>query len=570
VYFLVRKQTGRGSAEALDTEYQGDQLSLGGDDSAMVQLPGVSGSVQLSVGRKGKISAAARGLNFEVNGKPVKKASLNIGDTLVLPGYELKIIEPPQGFGLALLVRATAAVAYGKALDIEQSAWSIRRYSWLAALMVLLVGLLIPLAGVIQPPLAKVLREAPVPDDGLWSSGPLVAAHRTSGIAADCQACHTTPFVMVEDKSCLACHRAMTEHVDISGHPGELFTSERCASCHREHNEPAQLVRRDKGLCIDCHAEPDEWSEAENMEAVHAFTADGHPGFRLGLLTPKGRGGALNWELERVRPQGEPLQERSNLKFTHQVHLDPEKVQNEATGDALNCASCHTPKDDGEHFEPVTMDKHCRSCHGLSFDIFEPELELPHGDLRAAIVAMEAHFIREFTDPALRKERAGKKPRRVPGKREAAASCKGTGLECGRAEAMKEAQFQFAETGCISCHEVTDTGLTDISDRWYVQPIRITGDWYPGSRFDHTSHLSLTWENGAEGCEACHEASKSDDSRDILIPGQDNCLSCHDEGESLAAVDCVSCHAFHRKQGSVALEARGIHAGAKESRESKP
>jgi len=579
VYFLVRKQTGRGSAEALDTEYQGDTLSLGGDSNVMVQLPGVGGSVQLSVGGKGQMSASARGLSFEHNGKSVKKAKLALGDTLVLPGYELEIIEPPQGFGLALVLRATAALAYGKSLDIDQSAWSVRRYSWLFALLVLVVALLFPLAGVIQPPLAKILREAPLPDDGLWSSGPLAAAHRTSGIAADCQACHTTPFVMVQDQACLACHRSMTEHVDITGHPEELFTGQRCASCHREHNEPAQLVQRDKGLCVDCHAQPDDWPAAEDMSAVHAFTGEGHPEFRIGLLVPQGGGGALTWELQRVLPGAEPIQERSNLKFTHAVHLDSEKVQNEATGDALVCDSCHTAKDDGEHFEPVTMDQHCRSCHGLSFDSFEPELELPHGDLRAAIVAMEAHFIREFTDPALRKERAGKKLRRVPGHREAAASCQGTGLDCGRVEAMKEAEFQFAETGCITCHQVTDTGLSDISDRWYVQPIRITGDWYPGSRFSHFSHLNLSWDNGAEDCEGCHDASQSDDSKDVLIPGQDNCLSCHGEDKSLAAVECVSCHAFHRKSGSAAVVARDIHAAAAsakngadaiQSRESKP
>ena len=89
-----------------------------------------------------------------------------------------------------------------------------------------------------------------------------------------------------------------------------------------------------------------------------------------------------------------------------------------------------------------------------------------------------------------RSERAGKKPRRIPGKRDAAASCEGSGLECGRAEALKEAQFQFAETGCITCHEVINTGLQDIQDRWFVEPIRITGDWFRGSHFNHASHLN--------------------------------------------------------------------------------
>ena len=223
---------------------------------------------------------------------------------------------------------------------------------------------------------------------------------------------------------------------------------------------------------------------------------------------------------------------------------------------ALQCASCHTLKDDGEHFEPISMDQHCRSCHTLNFDVFEPDIELPHGNLREAIVAMEAHFIREFTDPVLREQRAASKPRRVPGKREGLAACQGSGLDCGRAEALKEAEYQFAETGCITCHEVTNTGLTDISDRWFIQPVKITDDWYPKSRFDHVSHLSLAGEE-QEVCESCHEASVSEKASDVLIPGQDNCLACHSQDKGFSAVDCVGCHAFHQSDGTRSVLARG-------------
>ena len=549
MYFLVRKQTGRGSGEALDTEYQGEHLSLGGDAGAMVQLPGVRGILRLKGRGDGTVRASSRKLTFEVGGKPVRKAKLAVGDALTLPGYQLELIAPPAGFQLALVLRATEGVApaYGEALDLEQSAWSIRRYSWGAALLVLCFALLIPLIGLIQPPLAKMLRETPLPDDNLWSSGPLIAAHRTAGIATDCQICHTTPFVMVEDAACTACHRDLTDHVDLSVHP-DVFATERCASCHREHNEPARISRRDKGLCVDCHRAPEQWQHggADRPGAVTGFTASSHPEFRLALLQPQGPGGTHGWAVNRVAAGIDELRETSNLKFTHATHLNAEKVQQQSTSDALVCKSCHTLKDDGEHFEPITMDQHCRSCHSLSFDVFEPELELPHGDLHAAIVAMEAHFIREFTDPTLRRQRAATQPRRVPGKRDSAASCSGSGLDCGRAEALKEAEYQFANTGCITCHEVLETGLQDINDRWFVQPIRVTADWYPHARFDHASHLSQVWDEPGEVCESCHAVAESEESADILIPRQDNCLACHaeDSGRGVAA-ECVSCHAFH-------------------------
>ena len=560
MYFLVRKLTGRASGEALETEYQGDKLTLGGEPGAMVPLPGVGGDVTIQASGDGGGRITARRPVITVAGVVSSRASLAVGDAFELPGYALEVIPAPQGFDFALQLqtRGKPASMFAGDVSLERHTWSVRRASWVLALAVLLLGLVIPAAGLWRSDVADTLRSTPLPSDNLWSSGPLVSAHQAAGVAQQCEACHQKPFVMVQDGACLDCHRSMTEHVDIAVHDAHAFTEVRCASCHREHNEPAMISRHDKGLCVDCHAGPGAWEVAGKvpMEAVTAFTEAGHPTFRLALLEPQGIGAAHGWAVRRVRPGTEPLQESSNLKFTHEVHLDPAKVQHEGTGAALECASCHTLKDDGEHFEPITMDAHCRSCHGLSFDIFEPELELPHGDLRAAIVAMEAHFIREFTDPELRRQRAAEKPRRVPGKRESAASCEGSGLDCGRAEALKEAEYQFANTGCITCHEVLETGLANINDRWFVQPIRLTGDWYPQARFDHHSHQSQAADNPDQVCETCHEASTSNAAEDILMPNQDNCLACHAEGKGAAALDCVSCHAFHPKEGTLSRLAR--------------
>ncbi len=565
MYFLVRRLTGRGGSEALETDYEGNALTLGTE--SMVQLPGVEGALQLDPAGDGGAKLSSRKARVTMDGKEVRSAKLAVGDVFELPGYTLQLIQPPGGFDLALQVTAEGGkrpVDHGR-LQLAESAWSIRKVSWVLAILVFIGFLLIPALGLFQHDLADTLRKSPLPDDGLWISGPLVSAHTTAGVGEDCQACHTKPFVMVQDQACMECHRDIREHADLEIHDRASFTDIRCATCHREHNEPQQLVNRDKGLCVDCHADPSEWQApgASGMEAAHVFTAEGHPEFRVALLRPQGPGAAHGWEVDRVRRGSGPLAEQSNLKFNHQVHLNPEKVQDEASGEALHCASCHTALDDGEHFEPVTMDNHCRSCHGLSFDIFEPDLELPHGDLRAAIVAMEAHFIREFTDPVLRKERAGQKPRRVPGKRQAAASCQGNGLDCGRAEAMKEAEYQFVETGCITCHEVLDTGLEDIFDRWFVQPVNVTGDWYPFSRFNHTAHLALAREAEGEICEVCHTASMSEVASDVLIPGQDNCLGCHDDKKGDSAVDCVGCHAFHLDTGTLSVQARNPHGAFK-------
>lgn len=558
MYFLVRRLTGRGAGEALESDYQGQQLTLG--EGGMVELPGESGSLILTPAGADSASFGAKKLAVKLNGEPVRSGKLGLEDSLEIPGYSLALMPAPPGFDLAVSlepVHRAAGSRYPR-LELERSNSPVRTVSWILAITILLTCLLVPLLAVFDQDTAQLLRDAPLPDDGLWSTGPLVSAHATAGVAEDCNACHSEPFVMVEDQACMSCHRDMNEHADLAVHSAADFTDTRCASCHREHNEPAQLVVQDNGLCVDCHADPAPWEVpgGSGMGGVTAFTAKDHPEFRLAMLQPKGPGGAHGWEIERQRVAPTDIKESSNLKFNHQVHLDSDKVQDEASGEALACADCHGLQEDGQHFAPITMDNHCRSCHSLSFDVLDPDVELPHGDLRSAIVAMEAHFIREFTDPELRSQRAGKKPRRVPGKRQALASCEGSGLDCGRAEAAREAEYQFLETGCITCHEVTDTGASDISDRWYVQPVRITGDWYPKHPFDHSAHLAFSPSGEAEICSSCHAALSSEQSTDVLIPAKDNCLECHDDRLGDAAVSCVGCHSFHMPGGTPASSAR--------------
>ena len=49
-------------------------------------------------------------------------------------------------------------------------------------------------------------------------------------------------------------------------------------------------------------------------------------------------------------------------------------------------------------------------------------------------------------------------------------------------------------------------------------------------------------------CADCHDASKSEDSMDVLIPGIENCRQCHAGTESVTnrlESTCVDCHGFH-------------------------
>lgn len=559
--YLVRKAVADGQTEFQDLDYDATELSFGVGERSLVPLNLPTGK-QVTLKASGDGKATYRtdsGLQVEVDGEQAKsKGTLLVGQALLIEGYQFSLIDAPMGFDLAVQVQAVDASALQArprfAMALDDGRFSVRTWGYIGLALVLALFLLLPVVGLINQDVSESLRDLPLPSDNSWSSGPLIAAHRIPEIGDDCNACHVKPFQMVQDEQCLGCHRDLTDHIDMNVHSVHEFAEFRCASCHREHNEPQQIVRTDDALCVDCHTRIDEFDlqQSERSQVVSGFSADSHPAFRMSLLQPQGKGGALGWELERPRLPRSELQEVSNLKFPHDLHLDPDKVQLQNSGEGLTCNSCHQLQDDGEHFAPVTMDKDCRSCHSLTFDIFDPDLELPHGDQRAAVVAMEAHFIREFTDPVLRAQRAGTKPRRVPGKRDSLASCQGTGLDCGRAEALKEAEYQFENTGCVTCHVVVDTGASDINDRWYVQPIKISGDWYTKSAFDHRSHLSLAGENERAVCESCHEVSTSSLATDISIPEIDNCLQCHDSSvHDNVGLDCVSCHAYHYPDASL-------------------
>ncbi|MGB0514792.1 MAG: hypothetical protein ACPGJE_08135, partial [Wenzhouxiangellaceae bacterium] len=370
-------------------------------------------------------------------------------------------------------------------------------------------------------------------------------------IGNDCQACHLELFERAPDRGCLDCHADVTGHVDRTLVSVPDLEATRCAGCHREHHEPTDLVRDDSGLCADCHRQPERQAvvlgDHPLPRPVSGFSANTHPEFRLAILRPPTNGG--DWHVERLRHSPETAAESSNLKFPHDLHLDPAKVESLRTGNPLDCGDCHVRGLDGEHFEPITMEGACQGCHSLLFDDDFPRKQLPHGDVEAALTALEEHYIRKHADPDLRggpRERG----RRRPGRTETAEQCEGTALECGRRQALQAAVDQFSRSGCVTCHEVASDPSRPLLERWQVQPVRIVEDWYPFARFDHSVHLtrSRTRLDDQAVCGSCHDAQASNTSADVLIPGLENCLQCHAPGttrDTRVALSCRGCHGFH-------------------------
>lgn len=552
---------GRGGEEVFEEVLDNPAISLGNRNDQVIQVldPAVAPKhVLLKAGSRGRFSFKAVGAQrLNVGGKPVRRGTLKPGQGLALGAQRLNVAEAPPGFDAALELvlsepdKVAGAATYFHA-QLSQTTLGTRRLAWILALAIPVLFLVLPLAGFKYPDIGRILRQQPlVPSDGQWISGPISNAHHIPSIGTDCNTCHLKLFEPAPNRACIACHDNIRGHVDWQQVSVPELATLRCANCHVEHNEPDNLVRNDPALCIDCHVQPAEIAQVkgggELPQPASGFSKESHPQFQLALLSQTGLGNS--WEMQRVSWGAASLREQSNLKFPHDLHLNPEEVQSPQTGKPLQCSACHKLKDDGEHFVPMTMETTCRGCHALTFDDDFPDKQLPHGDVSAAIVALEEHFIRKFADPGLR-QADQRFIRRRPGFTEDEEQCQGSAFECGEKLALREAVNQFSGSGCVTCHEVQAQPEAPLTERWSVTPVRLQTDWYPFAAFDHVAHMTpgdRKSRDTRQTCDECHDAQSSKDSHDILIPGIKNCVECHGpvNDNTQVALSCRGCHGFH-------------------------
>ena len=259
------------------------------------------------------------------------------------------------------------------------------------------------------------------------------------------------------------------------------------------------------------------------------------------------------WTDSRV-DYSETAREQSNLKFSHALHMDPAKVNE--SGAALECDSCHASNPDNDaHFIPVTMENSCISCHTLGIDIEDDQRQLPHGEPKAVVRALEEYLSYQYVNPNFRqnREQLHVRTRSVPGKPMVKTTFDVNPCEqldqvftCVSDEVEELSRQQFELSGCITCHEVSSDTTKPVSERWEILPVRLQGDWYSEHTFDHRAHLSGEADNDNQYCLACHFATTSEESHDVLVPGMQNCLQCHVQGDdNTVELDCLNCHQFH-------------------------
>jgi predicted CXXCH cytochrome family protein len=456
-----------------------------------------------------------------VNRKSQRSTKLEVGDVIEVGANIIRVIDAPEGFEFAISFELRDD-ADGEFLISRWSTptsgiggWSKRKIAWSLVAIVLLLGFTLP---------ALVMHD-------FLLAGPVSSVH--ASIASECGSCHTTLFKRVPDEACIECH-AVQRHTTDSQHA--VLGETRCATCHLEHNEPAQLVNQHQDLCAGCHA---DLPSAVDLQNATDFL-DGHPDFKVSLKRPASApDGEVEWLVEHIDLDSATSADTSNLSFNHKIHLDSDGIITPDGMRVIECAECHTPDPGGARMQAISMDEHCSDCHTLAFDPDDPTRTVPHGDADAVVQALIEYYSARLlgSDPDAVDQRV-----RRPGKRLSRADRDRVAAEA-RTEALTIAEDLFERRACVNCHTVTKTGG---AVPWQVEPVQLTELFFPHAVFSHASH-----DTDVGSCDSCHGASKSEVATDLLIPNISVCRDCHGSGESgrnsstQIPSTCVMCHGFH-------------------------
>ncbi|MFO0845403.1 MAG: cytochrome c3 family protein [Gemmataceae bacterium] len=390
-----------------------------------------------------------------------------------------------------------------------------------------------------------------------FQAGPLSPPHALFNDR--CELCHDSRFGTlsrlwrgdsvgsISDEKCLSCHAGPLHN--------QHAAMDRCVGCHKEHRGHAALVRIDDRKCVACHADlkREDGSPPERAAHVTAFSQGRHPEFRV-------------------------REDPATVRFNHQYHLvdlpryrealaakDDEGARRRLRSlgaEPLTCAGCHRMDDDGRYMRPVSYNDHCRRCHPLSVGVqgewpdkdlgaaaarfAEAPLRHPRGGETAAVVRADLRdrlttFIqgpqgRRFLDAVP----PAKPGRRLPWPPPDAARPEKEYAWVDAHLDQTERALYLGSGGCLLCHAEARQKDPPGDRLPRLLPPKVPNRWWDGARFRHDAHRMLD-------CQQCHNALASTLSRDVLLPGIDTCLKCHDRGarRGSARADCVECHAYH-------------------------
>lgn len=416
---------------------------------------------------------------------------------------------------------------------------------------------------------------------------------------------HEAGTKLAGDARCESCHVAPVHHSNQ-----KLESTPSCGGCHREHRGmDASIVRLSSQDCVSCHSNslPHMNNSAPKYATnISSFENEsgGHPNFKL-LAEKMTDPGSIkfNHKLHLTPgisrdPKGKPW------TFADIPEPDRERFGFKSGSDlkaaiALDCKACHNLesadakpslgtfnnmtkaafgiKSKGGIYQPIVYDVHCKSCHPLSFDDSNKSLSVPHrfqpDELRVYLEGVYSRqLMKETKDFAIAKVVV---PVPVPGKNPLAPLVESVKKQVDEKVSMAMNNLFLGKKTCGECHyekgnmkslnpgfskipKEIQTGLDPDNKAfaWFKDSKLVNTNtdiwpsiptlWMPHAKFDHSAHRFMD-------CASCHaEAKTSVSKNDILLPGIDNCRTCHSSakvasGKMQGGVnhDCVECHSYH-------------------------
>ncbi len=531
-------------------------IGSGADQLIQVVYPGVPAAHAMLEQRRGELWVQAQGPEpVAVNGEPRRKRLLRRGDVLAIGDMRLTVedLRADRVVVLRLGLPAegdSAAAPLAAAQSLKAAGLRTGRLSRRLVVTLLCSTLIAPLISSFNTPLRAWWRAtALMPSDALWQPAPLNPAHQFT--ARNCNACHGAAFTRVSDRACNACHRGVQHHVPAASPARPAFAKRSCVDCHIEHARPSQFIDRSSGPCVECHRDLRRLDPQTSLLDATDF-GSGHPDFSLTMLEPATSDPTSAWQTRVVRPAAQSQRvERSNLKFSHLVHLARTGIKSPTGTQILQCRSCHTADSSGRHMSPIRMEAQCGRCHRLLFDEHDPASAVPHGALAPMFTALQEHFSRMFLQTqGVDSRSAG---RRRPGGEQVVLTQaeQRRALDWTRHQSLQAARELLETRVCVQCHTVTRREGARDFDQWQVAPVRLNSSWMPRAQFSHAAHRSSS-------CVSCHRhAEESRLSSDVLMPDIGSCRSCHSGSRARGRLvsDCAMCHRFH-------LPGRGPYAAS--------
>lgn len=540
--WLVRRILKRATGDVFEDDIHfGETLGIGRGTDQAIYITDLRAALQharvtaVGSGRYRIESLIAAGVR--INGESQQNAIVKSGASIDIGATRIKLVDAPSGYDAAVEISAidedqAEAEKPPLRLTLADSRLGKRRWSWALFALSLLLGLGLPLAAHYAPPLRDALESVPLGGRKLWETGELASAHHFFG--SDCQQCHVDAFVSVRDAQCETCHAQTAAHVE-AGFELSLAGNDRCAHCHRDHNGVDGLVRADQPLCSDCH---DDISTRIKDADAHADVADfgrKHDGFVVSLPQWDASG---KFAPVRAALATAGIKEQSGLVFPHDLHLAAKGIRGpDGDEQVLECAQCHVPEPGGARMQPIDFEQHCQDCHKLTFSIRDADREVPHASVEKVGYTITEFFAREALEGGFNQVNAPTvvRVRRRPGQ-PITPQERAEALSWARDQARTAIDNLFEDKACSTCHQVA----RGAEQEWTVAPVRVSGAWFPKSRFDHGSHRTMQ-------CIDCHNAPNAASSEVLLLPDIDNCRQCHggEHAQDLVPTTCIDCHAYH-------------------------